>query len=103
MRNFIAMNPHYKQIRRIQTSYLDKTFLSSSSVRICPKFAIKIVKQGDISLKDFSRPSYTKQAILSSSSLQPVQKNRQEEIKFTFNVAKCDRIFDELLKMATLN
>jgi hypothetical protein len=37
------------------------------------------------------------------SSLQSVQKNRQEEIKFTFNVAKCDRIFDELLKMATLN
>jgi hypothetical protein len=27
-------------------------------------------------------------------SLQPVQKNRQEEIKFTFNFAKCDRIFD---------
>jgi hypothetical protein len=37
------------------------------------------------------------------SSLQPVQKNRQEEVKFIFNVAKCDKIFDELLKMATLN
>jgi hypothetical protein len=32
-----------------------------------------------------------------------VQKNRQEEIKFTSNVTKCDRIYDELLKMATLN
>jgi hypothetical protein len=32
------------------------------------------------------------------SSLQLVQKNRQEEVKFTFNVAKCDKIFDELLK-----
>jgi hypothetical protein len=32
------------------------------------------------------------------SSLQPVQKKRQEEIKFTFNVGKCDKIFDELLK-----
>jgi hypothetical protein len=32
------------------------------------------------------------------SSLQPVQKNRQEEVKFTFNLAKCDKIFDELLK-----
>jgi hypothetical protein len=32
------------------------------------------------------------------SSLQPVQKNRQEDIKFNFNVAKCDRIFDGLLK-----
>jgi hypothetical protein len=36
------------------------------------------------------------------SSLQPVQKKRQEEVKFTFNVGKCDKIFDELLKMATL-
>jgi hypothetical protein len=32
------------------------------------------------------------------SSLQPVQKKRQEEIKFTFNVGRCDKIFDELLK-----
>jgi hypothetical protein len=32
------------------------------------------------------------------SSLQPVQKKQQEEIKFTFNVSKCGKIFDELLK-----
>jgi hypothetical protein len=32
------------------------------------------------------------------SSLQPVQKKRQEEVKFTFNDGKCDKIFDELLK-----
>jgi hypothetical protein len=32
------------------------------------------------------------------SSLQLVQKKRQEEVKFTFNVGKCDKIFDELLK-----
>jgi hypothetical protein len=31
-------------------------------------------------------------------SLQSVQKKRQEEVKFTFNVGKCDRIFVELLK-----
>jgi hypothetical protein len=40
----------------------------------------------------------TKAKSLACSSLQPVQKNQQEEIKFTFNVAKCDKIFDELLK-----
>jgi hypothetical protein len=34
------------------------------------------------------------------SSLQLVQKNRQEEDNFTFNVGKCDKIFDELLKNA---
>jgi hypothetical protein len=27
-----------------------------------------------------------------------VQKKRQEEVKFTFNVGKCDKIFDELFK-----
>jgi hypothetical protein len=32
------------------------------------------------------------------SSLQAVQKKRQEKVKFTFNVGKCDKIFDELLK-----
>jgi hypothetical protein len=32
------------------------------------------------------------------SSLQSVQKKKQEEVKFTFNVGKCDKIFDELLK-----
>jgi uncharacterized protein YozE (UPF0346 family) len=34
----------------------------------------------------------------SCSSLQSIQNNRQEEVKFTFNVSKCDKIFDELLK-----
>ena len=37
-----------------------------------------------------------------SSSLQAVQKKQQEDVKFIFNVGKCDKIFDELLKMATL-
>jgi hypothetical protein len=32
------------------------------------------------------------------SSLQPVQKKQREEVKFTFNVGKYDKIFDELLK-----
>jgi hypothetical protein len=36
------------------------------------------------------------------SSLQPVQKKRQEEVKFTFNVGKCDKIFDELLKNSNI-
>jgi hypothetical protein len=32
------------------------------------------------------------------SSLQPVQKKHQEEIKFIFNVGKCDKIFEKILK-----
>jgi hypothetical protein len=35
-------------------------------------------------------------------SLQLVQKNRQEEVKFTFYVAKCDKIFDELMKSGNI-
>jgi hypothetical protein len=31
-------------------------------------------------------------------SLKPIHKNRGEEIKFTIDFSKCDRIFDELLK-----
>jgi hypothetical protein len=50
----------------------------------------------DVYTTEFIWP--TKAKFLACSSLQPVQKNRQEEIKFTFNVAKCDKIFDELLK-----
>jgi hypothetical protein len=37
----------------------------------------------------------------SCSSLHPVQKNRQE-MKFTFNVAKYDKIFGELLKSGNI-
>jgi hypothetical protein len=36
------------------------------------------------------------------SSLQPVQKNRREEVKFTFNVAKCDKIFYEVVKSGNI-
>jgi hypothetical protein len=33
----------------------------------------------------------TKAKYFACSSLQPVQKNQKEEVKFTFNVAKCDK------------
>jgi hypothetical protein len=32
------------------------------------------------------------------SSLKPVSKSRQDEMRYTFNVSKCDRIFDYLLR-----
>jgi hypothetical protein len=38
----------------------------------------------------------------SCSSLKSASKDRQEEIKFTFDVSKCDRIFDELLKSGNI-
>ena len=36
------------------------------------------------------------------TSLKPTQKNRQEEMKFTFYVSKFDSIFDELLRLGHL-
>jgi hypothetical protein len=44
----------------------------------------------------------TKAKLSPCSSLTTIQKNRQEEVKFTFNVAKCNKIFDKLVKVATL-
>jgi hypothetical protein len=55
----------------------------------------------DVYVADLVWPAQAKSSTY--SALQSIRKNRQEEVKFTFNVAKCDKIFDELLKMATLN
>jgi hypothetical protein len=41
----------------------------------------------------------SKDKSFSCTSLKPASKGRQEELKFTFDVSKCDRIFDELLKL----
>jgi hypothetical protein len=38
----------------------------------------------------------------SCASLKPATKGLQEELKFTFDVFKCDRIFDELLKLGNI-
>jgi hypothetical protein len=70
---------------------------------------VHIVECDQISSDDESKEVYVveivwpKQAKSSAcSSLQSVPKKRQKEVKFTFNVDKCDKIFDELLKMITL-
>jgi len=45
-------------LRTWKPGSLDKTSFSSSSVHVRPKFAIKSVEQGGISLEDLSRPSF---------------------------------------------
>jgi hypothetical protein len=37
------------------------------------------------------------------SSLKPVSKSRQDEMRYTFDVTKCDRIFNYLLQEKKLN
>ena len=51
----------------------------------------------DVYGAEFTWPS-TKKA-LSCSALKPAHKSRQDELKFTFDVSKCDRIFDKLYKL----
>jgi peptide methionine sulfoxide reductase MsrB len=53
-------------------------------------------ESNDIYATEFCWPSKAKS--YACDSLKLVHKNRQEEIKFTFDVAKCDKIFDELHK-----
>lgn len=45
---------------------------------------------------EFAWPSNIKHHVC--SALKPIHKNRQDEMKFTFDVSKCDRIFDALLR-----
>jgi hypothetical protein len=53
-------------------------------------------ESNDVYAAEFCWPSNAKPC--ACDSLKSVHKNRQEEIKFTFYVAKCDKIFDELHK-----
>ena len=46
---------------------------------------------------EFDWPSNNKS--YTCGSLEPIQKSCQDNIKFTFDVSKCDRIFDELNKL----
>ena len=50
----------------------------------------------DVYSAEFIWPSSDKPC--TCGSLKLIQKNRQDNIKFTFNVSNCDSIFDELLR-----
>jgi hypothetical protein len=49
---------------------------------------------------EFVWPSKSKAS--SCAPLKPTTKGHQAELKFTFDVSKCDRIFDELLKLGNI-
>ena len=51
----------------------------------------------DVCDAEFVWPSSDKPC--TCGSLMPIQKNRQDTIKFIFDVSKCDRMFDELNKL----
>jgi hypothetical protein len=71
--------------------------------------SVHIVEHNQNSSDDEPKEVYTVEIVWpeqakssACSSLQSVQKKRQEEVKFTFNVDKCDKIFDELLKYCNI-
>ena len=68
-----------------------------------------IVEYDSNSSNDEDKEVYTAEFVWPASakpstctSLKPTQRNPQEEMKFTFNVSKCDRIFYELLRLGHL-
>jgi hypothetical protein len=56
--------------------------------------------ENEVYVAEFVWPSKSKAS--SCASLKPTTKGWQEELKFTFDVSKCDRIFDELLKLGNI-
>ena len=54
-------------------------------------------EDNNIYAAEFAWPSNNKSC--TCCSLKPIQKNRQDNFKFNFDVSKCDRIFDELNKL----
>ena len=53
-------------------------------------------ESNDVYAAEFAWPSQAKP--FTYSALKPIHKNRQDE-KFTFDVSKCKRIFDELYRL----
>jgi hypothetical protein len=84
-----------------------RTMACESQNRDTPRLAchnINLVDYYQNSLDDETKHVYVAEIVWpakaepsSCSSLQPLQKNRPEEMKLTFNVAKCDKIFYELV------
>ena len=52
--------------------------------------------EADVYVVEFVWPSKAKPYIC--DALKPIRQNREDEMKFSFDVAKCDRIFDAMLK-----
>jgi hypothetical protein len=58
-------------------------------------------ESSEVLTAEFVWPSKAKS--LTSDMLRPIHKNRQDDIKYTFDVAKCDNFFDELHKGGYIN
>jgi hypothetical protein len=57
-------------------------------------------ENSEVYAAEFVRSSSDKPS--TCASLKPIPKNRHDEVKYTFDVFKCDRIFDELAKLGKI-
>src|SRR6185436_18062897 len=97
--DFITVN--HLQMRAIDLEFKFKnakdTFKTHQSMHVDCKFDSDDEKKG---FAQFIWPSEAKP--YACSSLKPIPKNRQEQVRFTFDVSMCDRIFDKLLKRGNI-
>jgi hypothetical protein len=56
--------------------------------------------ENEVYVAEFVWPSKSKAS--SCAPLKSATKGRQEELEFSFDVSKCDRIFDELIKLGNI-
>jgi hypothetical protein len=56
--------------------------------------------ENEVYVAEFVWPSKSK--VSSCASLKPATKGWQEELKFIFDIFKCDSVFDELLKLGNI-
>jgi hypothetical protein len=92
---FFSIAQLHQQALACESRFKDTLKLAARTIHLIERDSSDD-ESADVYTVKFIWPTKAKSS--ACSSLQPVQKNRQEEIKFTFNVAKCDKIFDELLK-----
>jgi hypothetical protein len=71
-----------------------------SNVHVVEYDSNSLDDENEVYVAEFVWPSKSKAS--SCASLKLATKGRQEELKFTFAVSKCDRIFDELLKLGNI-
>ena len=74
----------------------DHVKTSRPNMHVLDEYSDSDDEEGDMYVAEFYWPFKSKPS--SCASLRPISKNRQNEMKFTFDVAKCDRIFDDLAK-----
>jgi hypothetical protein len=71
-----------------------------SDIHVVDYVSNNLNDESEVYSDEFVWPS--KDTSFSCASLKPASKGQQEELRFTFDVSKCDRIFDELLKLGNI-